>query len=53
MAKICEKIVNSFIGFFCGKNISAKESKGDRRDEYTLSSVFPTKQIMKDVKEII
>ena len=52
MGKICEKIVNSFVDFICGKDIITKEQK-EIKDEYTLSSVFPTPKIMKDIKKII
>lgn len=52
MAKICEKMVNAFVDFFYGKNSSTKKDEV-KRDEYTLSSVFPTPKIMKDVKKII
>lgn len=51
MKLICENIVEKFIKFFFG------ETKEDvvikKNDQYTLSSVFPTKKIMTEVKEYL
>lgn len=52
MGKFCEKIVTSFFKvFFEEKSSHSKEN--NQKDEYTLSSVFPTNQIMKEVKKYI
>lgn len=52
MGRFCEGIVKSFIEFYFGgkkeKNINI-----EKKDEYTLSSVFPTKTIMKEAKKYL
>lgn len=50
--RICIKIVKSFKKVFFGYKSTAKEYD-HKKDEYTLSSVFPTQKIMRDVKKIL
>lgn len=52
MERICIKIVKSFKKVFFGYKSTAKEYD-HKKDEYTLSSVFPTQKIMRDVKKIL
>lgn len=52
MGKFCEKIVNSFTEVFFTTNRIVKE-KNKKKDVYTLSSVFPTPKIMRDIKKIL
>ena len=52
MIKICEKIVNTLSDVFFGKAKCNKKSNAIK-DTYTLSSVFPTTSIMKEIKKYI
>lgn len=52
MIKFCERVINGFSNLFFEKVILDKKKK-KRHTEYTLSSVFPTKSIMSEVKRHI
>lgn len=52
MGKIFEKIVVGFLEICFGNDRHKLETK-ERKDEYTLSSVFPNPQIMYEVKKHI
>ena len=52
MGRVCEKIVSSFSKLLFGKSQNVKERQ-ERKDEYVLSSVFPTPQVMRDVKKVL
>ena len=52
MGRICEGIVRSFIEVFFGEK-KEKTIVIEKKDEYTLSSVFPTKKIMKEAKKYL
>lgn len=52
MVRLCEKLVNSFLLLFFGKT-DPEKMEVEQSVEYTLSSVFPTKKIMCEVKKYI
>lgn len=52
MERICEGIVRGFIQLFFGEK-RKKNIIIDKNDKYTLSSVFPTKKIMKEAKKYL
>lgn len=51
MGKICEKIVNNFSELMFGKTKDKEIRK--EKDIYTLSSVFPSKRVMREVKKYL
>lgn len=52
MGKMCEKIVNVLADVIFGKRVVEIEKK-NTKDEYTLSSVFPTTKVMSEVRKYI
>lgn len=52
MGRICENIVKSFTEIFFGSK-KTKSSIIERKDEYTLSSVFPSTQIMQEARKYL
>lgn len=54
MKQLSKYVINLFFNhFFISKNLLKDIEKGDKKDVYTLSSVFPNQKIMRDVKSII
>lgn len=51
MGKKLEKIVVNFTEMIFGKN--HKEVKKESKDVYVLSSVFPTRKVMNEVKKYL
>lgn len=52
MGSICEMIITLFTVVFFGQKRSTN-SLVERKDEYTLSSVFPSQNIMIEVKKYL
>lgn len=52
MSKVCEEVVNLFSFLFFKGNWYPK-NKENEKIEYTLSSVFPTKAIMEEVRRYL
>lgn len=53
MSRFCEKIINTFTVILFGEKMNEKDHENEQRVEYTLSSVFPSKDIMFEVKKHI
>lgn len=53
MARICETIVNNFSELVFGGTNSKKNHREKQKDIYTLSSVFPSKKVMRQVKKYL
>lgn len=52
MGRICEAAVRSFIEVFLSER-KRKNIVKRKKDKYTLSSVFPTPQIMQEAKKCL
>lgn len=52
MGKICEAVVRSFTEFFFGQK-KFESCVVEKKDEYTLTSVFPTQKIMTEAKKYL
>ena len=52
MSSICEKVITIFAMIFYGQKKSTSNIV-EKKDEYTLSSVFPTQRIMDEAKKYL
>lgn len=51
MQRFCEKLINTFNRIFFGEEVEKEET--EEKVEYTLSSVFPSKEIMMEAKKYL
>lgn len=53
MNRFCEGIIKVFSNFVFGNNSGIEEKEQCKKEEYLLSSVFPTTEVMTEVKKYI